>query len=705
MSYLLGIDLGATVVTAAVLPDGGAAGPDGVSALPAVLVATPDGDLLCGDAARRRAPSEPDRVARGFLDRVGDPTPLSLGDVPYRPEDLCARLVRRLVDDVVARYGTEPARIAVTHPVAWGRHKKDLLAGALARHGLTAALVAAPQAVALAHRAAHPGGAPVAVVDLGGSGTTVTVLSPAPSGGMPVPAGRAVVFARGGADVDDAVFAFVRRATPAFDTLDVDDPRVLVALAELRDTCRTAKEVLSADTVVTVPVDLPGVRTSVRIHRADLDELARPVLEPVADLVADVVAEVPDAEVLLAGGSARMPVAVQVLSAGLGRPLAVCADPVHDAARGAALAVAPVAGTVRPAGAASGTARAAGAARPAGAAMGTPPGGVPAGSWAAPRIPAPREPGTPPGGVPAGPRAVPCRPAARAPEPRRAGSDRTAGVLAAPPAAVPAPRAGGGAAVAPEAAEQATAASGAGQRPVHPRGDGASPAGTAQAWPVRPRRSPPALQAAELGAPAADTVVTQDTGRAATLRAPARRVLAGAGGIACAAVVAGALLLWPSSPASIGELSAAPTMPATSVPAPVPVPPPAAEPGAAPVAVTDPAVPASAPTRAATAPGRAGTADATVTARSRTAAPAPDRIPGARPRTTTPVPGPVVPPATPNPTPAAAPDETPVTPEPTTGAPRTSYPVSPEPSTPPSPATEAAPPAGSPPPTTPGASA
>ncbi|NIB30663.1 hypothetical protein HBB16_01240 [Pseudonocardia sp. MCCB 268] len=34
------------------------------------------------------------------------------------------------------------------------------------------------------------------------------------------------------ARVDDAVFAFVRRATPAFDTLDVDDPRVLVALAE-----------------------------------------------------------------------------------------------------------------------------------------------------------------------------------------------------------------------------------------------------------------------------------------------------------------------------------------------------------------------------------------------------------------------------------------------------------------------------------------
>ncbi|ALE79669.1 hypothetical protein WY02_15880 [Pseudonocardia sp. AL041005-10] len=169
---------------------------------------------------------------------------------------------------------------------------------------------------------------------------------------LPDAVGRTLGCRTGGADVDDAVFAFVRSSSPAtaaaFDALDPDDPRTVAALTALRDECRAAKQLLSRDTVATVRVEMPGLRTAVRIHRSDLDELTRPLLEPVADLVQDVVAAAPDAEVLLAGGAARMPVVVQAVSAALGRPVAVVADPVADAARGAALAVAPGAGTSWP---------------------------------------------------------------------------------------------------------------------------------------------------------------------------------------------------------------------------------------------------------------------------------------------------------------------------------------------------------------------
>lgn len=565
VSYLLGIDLGATSVTAAVLCTGGAAesvrlgGRDGSDVLPAVLVATPGGDLLCGEPARRRAPAEPDRVARGFLDRVGDPTPLSLGGFAYAAEDLCARLVRVLVDEVSTRHGGPPSRIGVTCPVGWGRHKRDLLAAALRRRGLTVSLVTAPQAVALAHRAVVPAGGPLAVVDLGGNGTTATVLAAAAPGVLPDAVGRTLTCRTGGADVDDAVFAFVRSSSPAtaaaFDALDPDDPRTVAALTSLRDECRAAKQLLSRDTVATVPVELPGLRTAVRIHRSDLDELTRPLLEPVTDLVQDVVAAAPDAEVLLAGGAARMPVVVQAVSAALGRPVAVVADPVADAARGAALAVAPGAGT----------------------------------SWPGVRmapltgVPTPREPVDPAGRSPwdrPGPDAADCAGSAD----RGDRTDRTDRATPAWPTRGERERTARTEAPAPDRTAVALL------DPEPPTGPLTAVPRTRTAQPPAPARTSvlgagrvtaPAVARPERPAP--DTLVTRDAPAGAARRGVVtrQRLMVGAGGLAGAAAIAGALLFWPTTSPGIGELSAAPVLSSPAV-APAPVAPGAAPaPGAA----------------------------------------------------------------------------------------------------------------------------
>ncbi|MEJ8281763.1 Hsp70 family protein [Pseudonocardia spirodelae] len=555
MSYLLGIDLGATSVTAAVLRTGGAAEPvrlsghDDGHTLPAVLVATPGGDLLCGEAARRRAPAEPDRVARGFLDRVGDPTPLSLGGFAFAAEDLCARLVRVLVDEVSTRHGGPPSRIGVTCPVGWGRHKRDLLAAALRRRGLTVSLVTAPQAVALAHRTVAPGRGPLAVVDLGGNGTTATVLAPSAPGVLPEAVGRTVTCRAGGADVDDALFAFVRASSPAtaaaFDGLDTEDPRTVAALTTLRDECRAAKQLLSRETVATVRVDVPGLRTAVRVHRSDLDELARPLLEPVAELVADVVEATPEAEVLLAGGAARMPVAVQAVSAALGRPVAVAADPVADAARGAALAVAPGAGTSWP--------------------------GV---RMAPLTVPAPREPVGPPRGEDRPGRTTRSpwdRPSGEVPVwPTRGERERSARTPEQPAATAVAlldPPTG------PVAAPRT--------RPAQPP----APARTSLLATDRPlpAGAPPVPER-----PVPDSLVTRDAPRppAARRAVTRQRLLVGAGGVAGAAAIAGALLFWPAQTPGIGELSAAPVQTAPAV-APAPVVPGAPAPAAGTGAATD----------------------------------------------------------------------------------------------------------------------
>ena len=106
----------------------------------------------------------------------------------------------------------------------------------------------------------------------------------------------------------------------------------------MRD-CVAAKEALSSDTDVTIPVLLPNLQTEVRLTRAEFEQMVRPAL---ADSItalnralrsAGVTAEQVDS-VLLVGGSSRIPLVAQLVGAELGRPVAVDAHPKHVIALG-----------------------------------------------------------------------------------------------------------------------------------------------------------------------------------------------------------------------------------------------------------------------------------------------------------------------------------------------------------------------------------
>uniref|UniRef100_UPI001BDC71F4 Hsp70 family protein n=1 Tax=Pseudonocardia sp. H11422 TaxID=2835866 RepID=UPI001BDC71F4 len=82
MSYLLGIDVGTTRTAAAIcrLVHGQPGETEMVTLgdrstyVPSVLFIAGDGSVVVGDAAERRALTDPDRVVREFKRRVGDPT-------------------------------------------------------------------------------------------------------------------------------------------------------------------------------------------------------------------------------------------------------------------------------------------------------------------------------------------------------------------------------------------------------------------------------------------------------------------------------------------------------------------------------------------------------------------------------------------------------------------------------------------------------
>jgi hypothetical protein len=145
----------------------------------------------------------------------------------------------------------------------------------------------------------------------------------------------------GGADFDDAVFGQVLATVPALACLDADDPATLAATAALRRACTRAKEALSADTEVTIPVTAPGIDTSVRVHRAEFDDLIRPQLAETLSLLRRALhsAQLDPTDldaVLLVGGSARIPLVAQLVSTELNQPVTIDTDPATTIARGAA---------------------------------------------------------------------------------------------------------------------------------------------------------------------------------------------------------------------------------------------------------------------------------------------------------------------------------------------------------------------------------
>jgi molecular chaperone DnaK (HSP70) len=346
MSYGLGIDVGTTFSAGAIHR----AGRVDVVALesqrftvPTVVAA--DGDrLVFGSAAVARSVATPDAAVREFKRRLGDPEPIVVGGRPYLPEHLVAAFARWVRDNVAAQCGGPPDHLAVSHPANWTAFQRQLLAGALADAELApVVLIAEPEAAAIdfASVAQLAAGELVLVYDLGGGTFDVALLRRDADGFETVGDPRGVE-RLGGIDFDQAVFQYVLRATSAEPTDPaLADPAGRLALDQLRARCVEAKELLSTQGSVEVPVFLPGVTATVAVTRAAFEDMVRPMLRQTVELVHQTMerARVSAQElsnVLLVGGSSRIPMVSTLIEQDLGVPVRVDTHPKLVVARGAA---------------------------------------------------------------------------------------------------------------------------------------------------------------------------------------------------------------------------------------------------------------------------------------------------------------------------------------------------------------------------------
>ncbi|MDQ3906101.1 MAG: Hsp70 family protein, partial [Actinomycetota bacterium] len=342
MGYWLGIDVGGTVTAAAVCrrdtPAEVVTLASGSATVPSVLYLSEQGQVVVGDAAQRRAVTDPDRVVRGFTGRIGDEVPMVIGGHAYSAAQLTAMVVGWVVDRVAAQQGGPAAAVVVTHPASWGDYKRTVLAAALADAGLSEVQLCCDP---IAAATAAGNGQTIAVYDLGGTAFDATVVRTSPAGDTTIVGRPQSVSQLGGAHFDDAVFGHVLGAVPALARLDPEDPATLAATAELRHACTRATQALSADTEVTIPVTVPGINTHVRLHRTEFDDLIRPylgeTLQALRHALHTAQLEPQDLDaVVLVGGSARIPLVAQLVSTELDQPVTIDTDPATTVARGAA---------------------------------------------------------------------------------------------------------------------------------------------------------------------------------------------------------------------------------------------------------------------------------------------------------------------------------------------------------------------------------
>ncbi|QOC92255.1 Hsp70 family protein [Micromonospora craniellae] len=348
MAYGLGIDVGTTFTAAALAYDTHAEMltlGDTALVAPSVVFAGRDGRLLTGDVAVRAAEAEPGRAIHEFKRRLGDPTPIVLGERGYAPTELIAAVVRDVVDKARAATGEQPGAVVLTCPAIWGPYRLEQFTEVATMASLDVSrVVTEPEAAATFYLSSNatPPDALLAVYDLGG-GTFDTAVIRSHDDRAELLGNAEGVDGTGGMDLDQVVLAMVdEQLDGAVSRLVGSDPAEAAVLARLRTDAVRAKESLSSESAVVMAFFLTDGPHEVRLTRPEFEHRIAPLLAPTIDAVRRALdsagLEATDLDaILLSGGSSRVPLVLTRLSEEFGRPVLSVGHPKHVVALGAAM--------------------------------------------------------------------------------------------------------------------------------------------------------------------------------------------------------------------------------------------------------------------------------------------------------------------------------------------------------------------------------
>jgi molecular chaperone DnaK len=380
MSKIIGIDLGTTNSVVAVMEgDKPTVIPnaEGSRTTPSVVAFSDKGERLVGQLAKRQAVTNPTRtvfsVKRFMGHKYGElteerrrvPYPVvkaSNGDARIEidgkqmsPPEISAMVLRKLKEDAEAYLGTKVERAVITVPAYFNDAQRQATKDAGQVAGLKVErLVNEPTAAALAYGLEKKKDEKIAVFDFGGGTFDISILE----------VGEGVVEVKatngdthlGGDDIDQLLIEWIVAEFKRDQGIDLSKDNM--ALQRLKEGAEKAKCELSSvqETEINLPfvtADASGPKhLALKLSRAKfeqlIEELVRRTVEPCKQALKDAGLTASEVdEVVLVGGSTRIPLVQKMVSELFGREPHKGVNPDEVVAIGAAVQAGVLAGDVK----------------------------------------------------------------------------------------------------------------------------------------------------------------------------------------------------------------------------------------------------------------------------------------------------------------------------------------------------------------------
>ncbi|HHS8129895.1 TPA: molecular chaperone DnaK [Streptococcus agalactiae] len=357
MSKIIGIDLGTTNSAVAVLEGTESkiiANPEGSRTTPSV-VSFKNGEIIVGDAAKRQAVTNPDTVI-SIKSKMGTSEKVSANGKEYTPQEISAMILQYLKGYAEDYLGEKVEKAVITVPAYFNDAQRQATKDAGKIAGLEVErIVNEPTAAALAYGMDKTDkDEKILVFDLGGGTFDVSILELG-DGVFDVLA-TAGDNKLGGDDFDQKIIDFLVEEFKKENGIDLSQDKM--ALQRLKDAAEKAKKDLSGvtQTQISLPFITAGsagpLHLEMSLSRAKFDDLTRDLVErtktPVRQALSDAGLSLSEIdEVILVGGSTRIPAVVEAVKAETGKEPNKSVNPDEVVAMGAAIQGGVITGDVK----------------------------------------------------------------------------------------------------------------------------------------------------------------------------------------------------------------------------------------------------------------------------------------------------------------------------------------------------------------------
>ena len=358
MAKTIGIDLGTTNSVVAVMEGGKPtviANAEGMRTTPSIVGFSKTGERLVGQLAKRQAILNPDKTIASIKRHMGDDYKKNIDGKDYTPQEISAMILRKLADDASAYLGEKVTSAVITVPAYFNDAQRQATKDAGKIAGLDVLrIVNEPTAAALAYGLEKDKAEKVLVFDLGGGTFDVSILEI--GDGVHEVLSTSGDTKLGGDDFDKKIIDWICEEFKKQEGMDLTNDKQ--AMQRIKEAAEKAKCELSS--VVETSISLPYITADangpkhleLNLSRAKFEELSYDLLErckkPVEQALSDAgLSKSEINEVVLVGGSTRIPAVQQLVKDYTGKEPNQSVNPDEVVAVGAAVQAGVLAGEVK----------------------------------------------------------------------------------------------------------------------------------------------------------------------------------------------------------------------------------------------------------------------------------------------------------------------------------------------------------------------